>query len=108
MLIDTRDIRREWVRLHGAEHAGWYGPIEIQLWYGRWNVGSISWGSKDGQSFYAVQCRLPGKKLDLGNFPKEDDAKRKLEAVVDNWLECLTGTRPGFIPEEPKGGFNER
>lgn len=56
---------------------------------GRWNVGSVFWDgmrSKDDPKTYKVTCRLPGIKDVVGNFEKEEDAKSKLQEVVNFWM----------------------
>ena len=87
----TIERKLTWVRQTGRFQNG------ENLFLGRWKAGSVYYDgfvTKGDNRVHKVTCNLSGIKDVLGNYADVNEAKARLEKVVDMWL--------GKINAEPK------
>ena len=75
-------------KLTWVKQSGRYTNGE-NLYLGRWNVGSVFYDAfvaKGDNRNHKVTCNLSGIKDVLGNYADVNEAKARLETVVDMWL----------------------
>lgn len=82
-------MRLEWVKSPSR-----YCAENYKLNLGKFTVAQVAFDgsvSKSDKKCYKTSCTLPGVKSYFGHFESADDAKKKVENVVNYWVSEAIG-----------------